>query len=73
MSISRATALNLAKDLHAAYAAADLEHLFRGAPEPVKADYCYRHGWIILCGHSFNHEDLTGQPYDSTQGGWAFL
>ena len=71
--MTREIALNLAKDLYAAYRAADIEHLFRGAPEPVKADYCYRHGWIILCGYSFNNEDLTGTAYDINQGGWAWL
>lgn len=71
--ISRTTVLQIAKRLYAQYQAASIEHLFRGAPAPVEADYCYRHGWIILCGLSFNNEDLTGIPYDATQGGWAHL
>jgi hypothetical protein len=70
--MTRTAALKFAQDLYAAYQAADIEHLFRGAPAPVGADYGYRHGWIIVLGHSFNGEDLTGQPYDYTQGGWAF-
>ena len=72
--MDRATALSFAKTLYAAYQAASIEHLFRGAPEPVNADYCYRHGWIIFGGHSFNNEDLTGQPYHcSVQAAWAYL
>jgi hypothetical protein len=71
--MTRTDALTFAKNLYAAYQAADIEHLFRGAPEPVKADYCYRHGWIIFGSHAFNNEDLTGVPYDSNQGGWAWV
>lgn len=71
--MTRDEALKIAKVQYAAYQKASIEHLFRGAPEPVDADYGYRHGWIIIGEHSFNNEDLTGEKYDATQGGWAWL
>lgn len=33
----------------------------------------YRHGWYMVGEFSFCREDLTGEKYDITQGGWAFL
>ena len=38
----------------------------------VKA-YGYRHGWYRVGEFMFNSEDVTGQKYDITQGGWAFV
>lgn len=73
--MTRNEALEIAKVKYAAYRAADHAHMFNRGPAigDAFAEYGYRHGWIITGGHSFNDEDLTGVPYDSTQGGWAYL
>jgi len=72
--MTRAEALNFAKQFYQDYQKASIEHLFRNAPEPVNADYCYKHGWIIFGGHSFNNEDLTGKPYHcKVQEAFAYL
>lgn len=72
--MTRTAALEIAKTLYAAYRAADTDHMFgRTSEAPVAADYCYRHGWIVAFGHSFNSEELTGVPYDINQGGWAWV
>lgn len=39
----------------------------------LDAKYGYRHGWYSVGEFCFNREMLTGEKYDSTQGGWAFL
>ena len=56
-----------------AYDAAMIEHLFRDAPEPKNEDFGYLHGWIMVDGENFNREMATGEKYDITQGGWAYL
>ena len=66
-------ALETARALYAARNAAIIEMDFRNGPAVNDADFNYKHGWIILDGQSFNHEMLTGQAYDITQGGWAFI
>lgn len=44
-----------------------IEHLFRGAPEPIDADYDYRHDWIIIGDQAFNRStcfpELADQPW----------
>jgi len=71
--MTKAQALPFAKALYAAYRAADTAFLFGRGEETVAQDYCYKHGWIIFGGHSFNSEDCTGIAYDINQGGWAFI
>lgn len=39
----------------------------------LDAKYGYRHGWYEAGEFCFDREELTGEKYDATQGGWAFL
>lgn len=57
----------------AAYDAAIIENLFRNGPAVNDADFGYRHGWIMVEGESFNREMATGEKYDASQGGWAWV
>jgi len=50
----------------------DLEARERMQQE-LDAKYGYRHGWYKVGEFCFDREDLTGEKYDATQGGWAFL
>ena len=67
------TAIETARALYAARIAAIIEQDFRNGPTVNDANFNYKHGWIILDGQSFSHEMLTGEKYDITQGGWAFI
>lgn len=72
--MTRIEALEIAKQKYAAYQKADIEEMFgRGPAFDGFKEYGYRHGWIIVEEYSFNNEDLTGIPYDATQGGFAYL
>lgn len=72
--MTRNEALVIAKANHAAHTKADIEHMFRNGPAfDAFADFGYRHGWYTVGEHSFNNEDVTGNAYDITQGGWAFI
>lgn len=72
--MTRTEALEIAKVNYAKYQKADIEEMFgRGPKFDAFKEFGYRHGWIIVGEHSFNNEDLTGTPYDITQGGWAFV
>ena len=51
-------AIDQARANYKAYMAADIEHMFRGAPAPVKADYGYSNGWIIIGDQSFCAEQM---------------
>lgn len=69
----RNAALQIAKQRYAAFQKARTDHDYGRGPEPREADYGYRHGWVMVDGFSFGSDELTGQPYDITQGGWAFI
>lgn len=71
--MTRHDALQIAKVRYAEFMKARTDADFGRGPEPREADYGYRHGWMSVAGHSFNSEDLTGEKYDITQGGWAFI
>ena len=43
------------------------------AQRDLDDSFGFRHGWYSVGEHSFNREMLTGEKYDSTQGGWAFI
>lgn len=43
------------------------------AQRDLDDSFGYRHGWYSVGEFSFNREMLTGERYDNTQGGWAFL
>ena len=65
--------IEIAKANLEAFDKARIAALFHQGPEPVEADYGYKHGWIILNGVSYSREQLTGVPYDMNQGGWAWV
>jgi hypothetical protein len=67
------TNLEIASEKFKAYDAATIEHLFRNGPAVDDAAFGYRHGWMTVNGQSFNREMVTGEQYDITQGGWAWL
>lgn len=72
--MNRAQALEIAKANRSAHVAADIANLFHGAPAfDAFERFGFRHGWYSVGKFSFNNEDLTGQKYDPTQGGWAFI
>lgn len=65
--MNRTDALTVATQKYNAYQAAYIQHLFRGAPAPVEADFNYLHGWIVgVAGFNFSGEEIAGpcnQPY----------
>lgn len=72
--MTRLEALEIAKANHAAHTTADINNLFKGGPAfDAQAEFGFRHGWYTVGGYSFSNEDVTGRPYDITQGGWAFI
>lgn len=72
--MTRTEALEIARRNHAANTKERIEVLFRGAPEyDEHAKYGYRHGWYTVGEFCFSTDEITGVPYDHTQGGWAFL
>jgi hypothetical protein len=63
---TRTEALETARAQYSAWIAADIEHLFRGAPEPKGSDFGYRHGWVTVGGFAFGTDEMVGpnnQPY----------
>ena len=64
--MTRTEAQAIARQTYAAYLAADIEHLFRGAPAPKGEEYGYRHGWTTVGEFSFPSQDISDgaeQPY----------
>lgn len=72
--MTKQAALETAKANHKAHMSADIERMFRNGPAfDAFTAFGYRHGWYIVGDYSFSFEDVTGQAYDMTQGGWAYL
>lgn len=75
--MTRAEALNLARERHSARLALDIAALFgRGltlSPEEEWSRFGYARGWYVVGDFAFNSADVTGLPYDPTQGGWSHL
>ncbi len=72
--MNRIEALEVAKVNHKNHTAADIAHMFgRGPAFDAFTDYGFRHGWYRVGDYSFCLEDLTGEKYDNTQAGWAFI
>lgn len=71
--MTREQALRKARENHKAYRKATIEHLFRGKAQPCDEDFGHKHGWFSVSGFSFSEEEITGQPYDMHQGGWAWV
>lgn len=79
--MTREEALEVAKTNHAARMLEYVKELRRD-PSNANLDafdlrcvgtYGYRHGWYLIGGFSFNQDEITGQPYDINQGGWAWV
>ena len=71
--MTRDQALATARTNHAARMALPLAEGAWMAPEEDERRFNYRHGWYIIAGFSFSTEEVTGIPYDTHQGGWAWL
>lgn len=72
--MTREQALEVAKTNRVAHQAADIANLFKGGPAfDAQAEFGYRHGWYMVGDYSFCLEDITGEKYDITQGGWAYI
>ena len=74
--MTRDESLNIAKQNYKAYQDESLQDMKNGGDGTVTDAYerfGYRYGWIVVGEFSFNHEDLTGEKYDPTQSGWAFI
>jgi hypothetical protein len=73
-AMTRIEALQVAKANHAAHTLANIAFCFKRGPAfDELADFGYRHGWYYVGDYCFSHDEITGEAYDHTQGGWAFL
>lgn len=72
--MNRNQALEIARSNYEAHTTARINHLFKRGPAfDEQADFGYRHGWYSVGDFCFNTDEITGIPYDHTQGGWAYL
>lgn len=72
--MTREQAFEIAKRNYVNYQKADIENLFKRGPDfDAKADYGFSNGWFSVGEYSFSHDEVSGIPYDVTQGGWAFI
>ena len=72
--MTRNEALEIARINREAHLIAQIETAFRRAPEfDELTKYGYFHGWYGVGEFNFRDDEVSGQPYDATQGGWAFL
>ena len=67
------TALEIAKSNHAAHMALPFSQRVWMQPEEEAARFGYKQGWYIVGEVSFSLEEISGVPYDSHQGGWAWV
>ena len=74
IGMMRCEALEIAKENYKKHTAADIAHMFHDGPEfDALAEFGYHHGWYRVGEYNFSVDDITGIPYDITQGGWAYL
>lgn len=72
--MTRNEALKIAKVNHEAHLKATIDHAFGRGPKVNELEtFGYRHGWYAVGDYSFCQDEITGVPYDHTQGGWAYL
>lgn len=71
--MTRAEALEIAKTVRADCMKARIDFMFGRTTSFNEADYGYKHGWYTIGDYNFNDDEITGIPYDHTQGGWAYL
>ena len=74
----REQALKTAKANHTRRVQAEMENFRAGLVSNADYDRAaegtgYRHGWYIVDSFSFSESEITGQPYDANQGGWAWV
>lgn len=82
---SRTEALEIARKNLAAHSAERLHFTFKvwavmtdiierdRLDREIDAKHGYRHGWFKVGEFNFSREEITGEAYDHTQGGWAWL
>lgn len=83
--MTRTEAFQVAKSNRAAHSIAQIRFTFdvwatmtdiaarEEAQSQIDAAHGYRHGWYKVGEYSFGQDEITGETYDATQGGWAFL
>jgi len=83
--MNRTEALEIARANLKAHGVANIDFTFKvwatmtdivareQAQRDLDARFGYKHGWYMVGEFSFNREMLTGEKYDTTQGGWAFI
>lgn len=75
--MTRTEALEVARTNYKAHRAAVIAHMFGRTPGSIESEiderHGYRHGWYTVGEFCFITDEITGVPYDHTQGGWAYL
>jgi hypothetical protein len=83
--MTRNEALEVAKANLSAHAKANIHFTFKvwvhmtdlvareQAQKEIDDRFGYLHGWFKVGEFCFSREELTGEKYDITQGGWAFI
>lgn len=72
--MTRERALEIAKANHGMHQTANIANLFKGGPAfDAQVEFGFHHGWYMVGDYNFCLEDITGEKYDVTQGGWAFI
>jgi hypothetical protein len=71
--MTRNEALEIARTNFKANTIARIDFTFGRTANYDEAAYGYRHGWYAVGDFSFDVDEITGIPYDHTQGGWAFI
>ena len=71
--MTKIEALAIAKENFKAHTAAEIEEMFGRGPKVDDSQFGYRHGWYRVGEYNFCTTEVTGQAYDNTQGGWAFI
>jgi hypothetical protein len=75
--MTRNEALQIAKQTREVHMKAHIDGLFGRGPALSADDelnqYGYRHGWYRVGEFSLSEDEVTGVPYDYTQGGWAYI
>ena len=71
--MTREAALEIAKANYPAHRKSVIDALFGRAPAVNEFEnFGYRHGWYYVGDFCFCQTEVTGEPYDHSQGGWAY-
>ena len=71
--MNRNEALEIARRNERAHNKARIDFTFGRRADFNEADFGHIHGWFTVGEFCFSRDELTGQPYDHNQGGWAFI